>query len=223
MMDQKLINKDPKVLKKRHLIFQAVIIFCLIAFAVLAYFSKTHPYFSLDLIITQFIQNIQLAFFRNLMLGLSQLGNGWLSIITVTMVLSSLFFLDKKKEALVLLISLVGEAIITLIFKILVARPRPDPNLITQIGHFVRHDSFPSGHVLFFISFYGFLLFLIFLLFKPGMVKWLVMTILASMIVLIGVSRIYLGAHWFSDTLGAYLIGTTWLYGVTLIYKKIKF
>ena len=47
---------------------------------------------------------------------------------------------------------------------------------------------------------------------KEGLLKRVLQIILISPILLIGLSRVYLGEHWFSDVLGSYLLGIAWLY-----------
>jgi membrane-associated phospholipid phosphatase len=43
-----------------------------------------------------------------------------------------------------------------------------------------------------------------------------------SLLSLVGTSRVYLGHHWFTDVIASYLLGTTWLVGLTGIYRKVK-
>lgn len=192
----------------------------IIFFSVLTVLSKTQPYFSFDLTITKNIQQINYSWFNNLMNLISFLGNFWPAIISAGIIVLVLIIIRKQYDALFLFISSAGAGLISESLKTLVARPRPDPRLITQIGQFLRSDSFPSGHVLFFIGFYGFLLFLVFSKLKKGLIRTVLISALSLMILLIGMSRIYLGAHWFSDVLGAYLIGTVWIFVVVLLYRK---
>ncbi len=75
---------------------------------------------------------------------------------------------------------------------------------------------------MFFIGLYGFLLFVIHSRFKKSDWKRAVLMVFFSLLIfLIGVSRIYLGAHWFSDVLGAYLLGFSWL--LVIIWLDHKF
>lgn len=192
----------------------------IILFSLLAFLAKTYPYFSFDLAVTKNIQQINYFWFNNLMVFISFLGNIWPGMISVGLVLFIFIILKKKYDALFLFISSIGAGLISESLKTLVARSRPDPSLIIQFGKYIRNDSFPSGHVLFFIGFYGFLLFLAFFKLKQGYLRSLLIFIISSLILLVGVSRIYLGAHWFSDVLGAYLIGTVWIFVVVLLYRK---
>jgi hypothetical protein len=65
--------------------------------------------------------------------------------------------------------------------------------------------------VLEFTCFLGFLCFLNYTLVKPSVGRSVVMAALGALMLLMGVSRIYQGQHWFSDVMGAYLLGSLWL------------
>ena len=78
--------------------------------------------------------------------------------------------------------------------------------------------SFPSGHVMFYVGFFGFVAFLVFSLLKPSMKRTLILVFINLWIVLIGVSRISLGEHWASDVLGAYLLGSLTLVAIVQLY-----
>lgn len=206
---------------QRFLTFRNIVIFLIVAFAFLTYLSKSYPYFFFDLIITKNIQLINILWFDTLMRSITFLGNYQPGIISLGLTVSLFLILRKYKEALFILISTIGVGIVSETLKAFVARPRPDPELIVQVGKFIRSDSFPSGHVLFYIGFYGFLLFLTYSKLKKSLLRTILTLVLSLLIVLGGLSRIYLGAHWFSDVLGAYLIGSIWIFVVILLYRKL--
>jgi membrane-associated phospholipid phosphatase len=79
--------------------------------------------------------------------------------------------------------------------------------------------SFPSGHVMFYTGFFGFIWFLAFTLLKISWKRTLLLVIFGSLVLTIGVSRIYLGEHWASDVVGAYLLGSLVLIGVIQFYR----
>jgi membrane-associated phospholipid phosphatase len=83
----------------------------------------------------------------------------------------------------------------------------------------LKDYSFPSGHVLYFTAFFGFLIFLAYTLFKHSWWRTLLLVILGVMVALIGLSRIYEGQHWASDVLAAYLLGSVWLTLSILVYR----
>jgi undecaprenyl-diphosphatase len=107
------------------------------------------------------------------------------------------------------------------LLKILIARPRPSDDLVQILAQF-RHKSFPSGHVSFFIELFGFLFFLTYVLLKPKPLRRVSFVVLGALISMVGVSRVYMGAHWPSDVAGAYLSGGMWLLLMIEIYRRLK-
>lgn len=192
------------------------------AFIVLAILSRNIPYFQFDLAITRAIQSINIYGFNTVMLQLTNIGNTVQAGVAVIIISGLLFALNKKIAAFTTAASSLGLSGIGTIVKIIIARPRPDSLLIHQLGHFVKPDSFPSGHVLQFMGLYGFLLVFVYTKFKLSHIRRLVLIVLVFLLVGIGVSRIYVGAHWFSDVLGSYLMGFVWLYYVTILYNKYE-
>jgi membrane-associated phospholipid phosphatase len=79
--------------------------------------------------------------------------------------------------------------------------------------------SFPSGHVMFYLGFFGFVGFLAFSLWKPSIKRTLLLVLIGTLVALIGVSRVYLGEHWPSDVLGSYLLGSLTLVASIQLYR----
>ncbi len=197
------------------------IILVTVVLLILTVLAKLSPYFSFDLIITQAVQKFNPAWFVLLMEFLTFLGNP-LSEIVLTLALAIFFYMkDLKKDAFLILLSVFGIGLLGEIIKVLIARPRPSPSLVHQVGSLFGKDSFPSGHVLFYVGFFGLLTFLLEKRFKKTLARDTATGLFLLLMVLIGLSRIYLGAHWFSDVLGAYLLGFIWLSFVSFIYHKI--
>ena len=176
----------------------------------------------IDLAITLALQSIDFVWFDLIMRFLSDIGDViWGSLILMLFVILGIL-IKRYKAALMLFISGVGSVLISESIKFLIHRPRPDPLLIEQLDKFTRADSFPSGHVLFAIGVYGFLLFFTFTELKERLLLRKVLLVIFSLpVLLMGLSRIYVGAHWFSDVLGAYLIGFVWLNLVIFLYRNM--
>lgn len=199
-----------------------VVIAITLGFAVLTAFAKQYNYFNFDLEISLFIQRYNALWFDSLMRFVTFMGNFSTVVILVVLLAVYGFILGKRYAPAVLVVSTLGGFLLSLFLKTLVGRPRPDPNLINQIGNFLWSDSFPSGHVLEAVSLYGFLLYIAYTQLKNNIIRKLIIAICALAIILMGFSRIYLGAHWFSDVLGAYLIGFVWLSFVVFVYQKLN-
>jgi len=100
--------------------------------------------------------------------------------------------------------------------KFIIQRPRPtEYNLIIENGF-----SFPSGHSMVSMAFYGYIIYLIYKNIKNNYLKWGLITILALIIILIGISRIYLGVHYASDVLAGFLISIAYLILFTNITNR---
>jgi undecaprenyl-diphosphatase len=190
-----------------------------IALSIFVYIQRS--YFPIDLVVTQTVQQFHPIWFDTLMKFLTDIG--YVSTASILIVAVSLFLLalGKLEAMLVFVGSSYGSVYLAEIIKDVITRPRPDPTLILQLGQYDRADSFPSGHVLFAIGLYGFLAYLCSTDLKKPYAK--IGAVLCGLVILLmGVSRIYLGGHWFTDVLGSYLIGTIWLYAAVYIYQRIK-
>lgn len=131
-------------------------------------------------------------------------------IISLGTGLLGLWFAIKKhwRQLGFLLISVGGAALLNLILKNVFLRPRPDfPQAYMQDTGF----SFPSGHVMISIAFYGAIAYLLFIALKPWRFKVLAVIGMMMIAALIGFSRLYLGIHYFTDVLGGWLAGGLWL------------
>lgn len=226
ILSKKVIKEQTTVSKPtffhRFFTFRNILVSLVISFLVLTVFAKFYPYFQFDLLITHSVQKIAFPLWSELMYVITLIGNSPWAILLVLLVIVVSLLLGKKKDALMILVSTTGAIIISNFFKLLINRPRPDSNLILQLDKFTSTDSFPSGHVLYYVGFFGFLLFLTYTNFKKNILRQFLLFSLSLLLILVGFSRIYRGAHWFSDVLGAYLIGSVWLFIMINIYQKIK-
>lgn len=212
------VSKDQS--KKMTFTFKSMLGIFIAAFSILAILAKQNPYFGFDLSITLFIQSIHNPIIDFYLRGISIMGNPEWALYVVIVLATALISLGKRFYALYFVLSVFSVAIVTFILKYIVARPRPSPELINQISSHLYNDSFPSGHVTFFIGCFGFIAYLAYTRVKLLLLKWLILTICITLIATVGISRIYVGAHWFSDTLGAYLIGSVCLYLMIHLFQN---
>lgn len=130
-------------------------------------------------------------------------GAIFLAVLTII-----LFILIKNKKIGVSIFS--NLAIITALNQLLkniLQRPRPtEYRIIEETGY-----SFPSGHSMISMAFYGYIIYLIYKYVKNKYIKWFSIVLLSILICSIGISRIYLGVHYTSDVLGGFLISISYL------------
>lgn len=194
----------------------------LAAFAVLAVLAKANAYFAWDVRVAGAVQSITVPGMETLMRVASIPGNGVTSWAFVIITFIIFFAFRRRSEAFGLLLSAAGGSALNRVVKYVIARPRPTLEHVRVSGEWA-HESFPSGHVTFYVCFFGFLFFVAFALLPKGSAARKVACALAALpILLVGLSRVYLGAHWPSDTLGAYLFSGLWLAFSLDLYRRWK-
>ncbi len=136
------------------------------------------------------------------------------SLIFITIVLC--FVIKNKKINWAIIINLACSTILNFTLKNIIQRPRPDEyRIINENGY-----SFPSGHSMVSMAFYGFLIYLIYKNVKNKYIKTISILLLFTLIILIGVSRIYLGVHYASDVIGGFLLAISYLVLYVGILKR---
>ncbi|MDD1701079.1 MAG: phosphatase PAP2 family protein [Methanoregula sp.] len=191
-----------------------------IALSLAAHFFVVFPF---DLKITHELQEEKNPVFVLVMQGVSAIGEIRIGILLAGAVSAFYMIRHRLLEACFILVTLSSFMLIALI-KVLVARPRPPYFLLDPADTFqlINQYSFPSGHVLFFVVFFGFIAYLAWL-HQTGRARITLITACGALILLIGPSRIYLGAHWASDVLGSYIIGVLWLSFIILGYHLVSY
>ncbi len=131
----------------------------------------------------------------------------------------SLITIKDKKIGLSICLNLIIATALNLLLKNILQRPRPTEfRLINESGY-----SFPSGHSMVSMAFYGFIIYLIYKYVKNKKIKYILIILLSLLTFSIGISRIYLGVHYTSDVLGGFLISISYLVIYTRITKKFIF
>jgi membrane-associated phospholipid phosphatase len=114
-----------------------------------------------------------------------------------------------------------GAAALSVWLKSVWLRPRPSAELVRVVGSPVG-TSFPSGHTLFYVGFFGFLCYWCYAFLERGRTRTALLWTTGLLLVLIGPSRVYLGHHWASDVLAAYAAGLVYLLGLIAAYRLLK-
>jgi undecaprenyl-diphosphatase len=201
---------------------ETVYIIALAAFVVLAVGAHFYDYFEWDLAAARALQGFQMHGFRRLMKVVSFFGNSFTPWI-LTMATAIAFFIRRRRSEMAgLIFSAGGGALVNRLLKMLIGRPRPVSDLVRVSVH-PAAESFPSGHVTFYVCYFGFLFFVAYAILPRGsMARRLALLSLIIPVALVGLSRVYLGAHWPSDTLGAYLLSGLWLALSLELYRRWK-
>jgi membrane-associated phospholipid phosphatase len=210
-------SEPAPVRRSRTALFMVALVVVAAAFAVLTFLVKTMPTFAIDLQIARAIQSIHFPSFALLMSLVSWPGFGPQDVIIAGLIILLIYAFGLRWEAVMALIAALFTTGINVMVKDLVQRPRPTPNLVNVFAKLTSY-SFPSGHVMFYLGFFGFIWFLAFTLLKPSLKRSLLLVFFGILIVLIGISRVYLGEHWPSDVLGSYLLGSLTLVVIIQFY-----
>ncbi len=160
--------------------------------------------------------------FGILMLYVSSLGYSPVPE-ALTIVAIAAFALRRQWLEAIFMLATASNTLLAFALKVIIHRARPFPlaENATGIIQSINQYSYPSGHVLFFVVFFGFLAYLAWIHFT-GWLRIVTVGICASLIALIGPSRVFLGAHWASDVVGSYVIGTIWLFVLIFTYRWAK-
>lgn len=126
------------------------------------------------------------------------------------------FFIKKKRYFTLISLNLVNTILFNQVLKLLFARERPlGIAIIKENGY-----SFPSGHSMAAMSFYGLLIYIIFKSKISKKIKLILIIVLSLLILLIGISRIYLGVHYTSDVIGGFCLSVSYLIIFTRIVEN---
>ncbi len=202
-----------------------VLLLMVIAFAVLAYGASTTAYFPIDLRLTRDLQAVNSPFFNQLMIWTSWPGYSPQSIVLTLLIGGALYFFGLRWEALVAVGGAGFVEGVNALIKFIIHRPRPVSDLV-HVVNVLNSYSFPSGHVMYYTAFLGFIWFLVFTLLRKSWLRTLSLVVSGALILLVGASRVYLGQHWTSDVAGAYLLGSLVLVLMIHVYrwgKRMKF
>lgn len=127
------------------------------------------------------------------------------ALIAIT--IASFVFIKNKKIGKCITVNLVLSTLLNQILKYVVQRPRPEGYMIINENGY----SFPSGHSMISMAFYGLIIYLIWKKMKNVKLKYLLCGLFSILIPLIGFSRIYLGVHYASDVIGGFTISIAYL------------
>jgi undecaprenyl-diphosphatase len=204
------------VLRENRAIGVLALLFCL--FLGLTALARSEELLSWDRQISRAIQSARGPGLDALASALTWLGDGW-PLSGVCLLGAAWLWRTNRPRAAALAAFCLTSVPLNAALKLWVARPRPagDVRVLTAVSG----TSFPSGHTMAACVVFGFAAFLAWVLIADRRRRLLVAGALAAAPVLVGWTRIYLGAHWFSDVIAGWTVGTFFVLLLAEIYKAI--
>ncbi|HWS55270.1 MAG TPA: phosphatase PAP2 family protein [Pyrinomonadaceae bacterium] len=194
----------------------------LAAYAVLALLAYRYAYFGWDLRAARAVQAVGVPGWFEFMVAVSWFGDGLTPHLLAAVTAAGFFGRRRFSEGAALALSAGGGALVNKAFKVLIGRPRPAAELV-GFSYTGGGESFPSGHVSFYVCYFGFLFFVAFAILPRGSWQRRAALVLAALpVLLVGFSRVTLRAHWPSDVAGAYLLSGLWLALSLEMYRRWK-
>jgi len=191
--------------RRQRLIFIASVV-ALGVFALLGFWAQRLQTLPFDLDVSLGLQGARIALLGWTMLALSIFGYAPWSYLTIGLVALAVGLRVGWRTAAYLTLITGLQGVANLLIKAAVGRPRPVGSLVDTLT-VEQGNSFPSGHVMFYTVFFGFLLFLAWTQLRGRIARWAAAVASAALVAGVGPSRIYLGAHWLSDVVAAYMLG----------------
>ena len=192
-----------------------IVVLCLMLFSIICYQILNYDSLVIDTNAYSFIaDNIMNDSLTPILKVITELGG-----VAFTVVAGVLIFIFCKKIRWFVTFDLVGVTLINQLLKHIIRRPRPNIlRLVEESGY-----SFPSGHSMVSMTFYGIIIYLVYKNVNDKYLKWLLITLLSLLILAIGFSRVYVGVHYFTDVVGGFLLGLAYLVIYVNIYNnKVK-
>ena len=189
-----------------------VVVLCLILFSIICYGVLSYDSLVIDTKVYSFItNNIMNDGLTPILKAITELGG-----VAFTVLAGVLIFMFCKKNRWFITFDLVGCTVINQTIKHIVRRPRPNVlRLVEESGY-----SFPSGHSMISVAFYGLVIYLVYKNVNNKYLKWTLITLLSLLILTIGFSRIYVGVHYFTDVVGGFFLALAYLIVYIYIYNK---
>ena len=168
--------------------------------------------------VTDYVTSFRTPELNNFFQFVTDLGDVYAYIVATTLAAIFFFFkLKNKKFILQLLGVLILSALANMALKEAFNRARP------TIEHMVVVEtlSYPSGHAMSAMAFYGFLIYLVFQIKMNRWLRTFLTVLFSALIFFIGLSRVYLGVHFPSDVVGGFIAGLIWIAFCVVLFNII--
>jgi undecaprenyl-diphosphatase len=153
------------------------------------------------------IQQLESDYWTGVMKVITYIGSKSIVIFIILVIIICFLLFKQYWKIGILIVAVLGSVALNHLLKLLITRVRPDTHpLIIETGY-----SFPSGHSMNAFTLYGMMTVLLWTYVPNRIGRSLLVGFSLFMIVAIGLSRIYLGVHYPSDVIAAYLASCTWV------------
>lgn len=170
---------------------------CIMLFVLLAVLTTINNELKIDTLISNWLIKISsngaIEFFKIF----TYVG----SIYTLIIIALACLFLKKKAYGITAIITLVFASLFNVLVKYIIRRDRPTNMAVEEIGF-----SFPSAHAMLTLVMLGFVIFIVIKLIKKKWLKIILSVLLSVIILFVGLSRVILGVHYFTDVLAGWII-----------------
>jgi membrane-associated phospholipid phosphatase len=209
----------PRVAKARSRGFLIVALIAFAGFIALMLSVRANPRRERDVVATLRVQRLTHPVLTRSMIVVSWFGFRPQSLLLPVSAIAGTWLVGLRRESRYLIAAWVG-SLVSWTTKRIVQRPRPSGDGIIVEFADLRDSSFPSGHTLHYVSFWGFFTYLCFTEIRYRWLRWLPVGVVSSLIGLVGPSRVYLGHHWLTDVLGSYTLGTGYLATLIGLHRR---
>ena len=203
-------KNNVNIVINKKLLYSAISFFIFIILTILVLTGVTNK---IDLSIESFIISIRNDSLTKILTIITNIGSAY-SLISLTFLISLIATIKRKKLPINTIINLISVFIISQIFKAIIRRPRPAEIFLVKASGY----SYPSGHTMVSFAFFTFIAYSLLEKIDNKILKMMIRLITLLLVIAIGFSRIYLGVHHFTDVLGGYLLGLSYL----LVFLNIR-
>ncbi|MEO5860348.1 MAG: phosphatase PAP2 family protein, partial [Pyrinomonadaceae bacterium] len=172
-----------------------------------------------DAFVREGVHSFATPVLTKLMIAFSFIGSGLSLTLLGLAIFGYLLYIKWKREAIIFLITNIGELILNISLKLIYQRARPQPLFDYALP---SSYSFPSGHALGSFCFFGILAWILATNVKKSASSCAIYTTAGLLIFFIGLSRIYLGVHYPSDVLAGYLAASVWTLTVIFADRSLQ-
>jgi undecaprenyl-diphosphatase len=191
------------------------LIACLVLLGTIAEGLRTSETFTLDTLATPYLHSLASPALDAIMNAATFTGSSLALVPLFVLAVIVLVRIGRPGGALFLTVASGGSLLINFSMKLLFQRPRPSvPWAVPPLDY-----SFPSGHTMNSVAFYVAIAIIVWSV-RGRRAGAVVLVMAAALSLLVGISRIYLGYHYFTDVLGGILAGVSWLLIVLAAFRS---